>query len=451
MRKPICDYVNQYVQSKTSRLHMPGHKGVSYLGPEPYDITEIKGADELYCPEGIIEESEKNASELFGTYITAYSTEGSSHCIRSMLLLAGQLRDNDNKKRILAARNAHKAFLYACAICDYEVKWIYPSKDAKNSVAACQPEASVIEEMLTEAEKADKMPFAVYITSPDYLGHCADIKKISEVCHKFGCLLLVDNAHGAYMRFLEKSLHPMDNGADMCSDSAHKTLPVLTGGAYLHVNTKEADVFAVKSAMELSGTTSPSYIIMQSLDMCNATLYEGYAQKIRNTCKRLDEFKNSLRELDIPFADCEPMKLVISAAEMGFTGTELGELLRCNDAEPEFCDHDYLVCMMTPDTDEEAYRRLKNTLVEAKSYGRLPIESTPLKLVPLKQEKSIRKAVFSRHETIRTEAAAGRICGAPTVSCPPAIPIAISGERITEDACHIMKAYNIEWVSVCSE
>lgn len=110
MNTPICDFINIYEKKDTARLHMPGHKGVSFLGCEKRDITEICGADELYAAEGVIAESEKNAETLFGFGKTLYGTEGSSQCIRIMLFLALQAREN-RRPVVLAARNAHKAFV----------------------------------------------------------------------------------------------------------------------------------------------------------------------------------------------------------------------------------------------------------------------------------------------------------------------------------------------------
>ena len=124
MTTPIVDFVRSYAKSGTSRLHMPGHKGQKLLGFEDADITEIKGADELYEAEGIIAESEANATKLFGTAHTYYSTEGSSQCIRAMLCLALQAAPAGQRPVLLAARNAHKALLYAAALLDFDIQWL---------------------------------------------------------------------------------------------------------------------------------------------------------------------------------------------------------------------------------------------------------------------------------------------------------------------------------------
>ena len=255
---PICDFVNRYNKSKTERWHMPGHKGSGALGIEAFDITEISGADSLYEADGIIKESEEIASSLFGAH-TFYSTEGSSQCIRAMLYLALLKARNEKKPPIVwAARNAHKTFLSAIALLDMDVEWLYGSE--KENYLSC---TLCPEELEKGFKKAATLPTALYLTSPDYLGNIADVSAIAEICHRYNVLLLVDCAHGAYLKFLENSLYPTDLGADMCCSSAHKTLPVLTGGAYLHLaKSIDADpLAAAKDALALFGSTSPSYLI----------------------------------------------------------------------------------------------------------------------------------------------------------------------------------------------
>ena len=230
MDTPICDFVRNYIAQNTLRLHMPGHKGMPLLGMEAMDITEIQGADSLYEARGIIAKSEENASCLFGCK-TFYSTEGSSQCIRAMLYLVMlHAKARGRRMRIAAGRNAHKTFLTAAGLLDIQVDWLYGQNAGYLS---CELTPAELDAYLCAA--AEK-PAAVYITSPDYLGRVADIPGLSQVCHRHGVLLAVDNAHGAYLKFLPESWHPVDLGADLCCDSAHKTLPVLTGGAYLHLS-----------------------------------------------------------------------------------------------------------------------------------------------------------------------------------------------------------------------
>ena len=286
MNTPIFDFVKKYAETDMIRLHMPGHKGFPFLGCEKLDITEISGADALYSADGIIAESEKNASELFGSNATFFSAEGSSQCIKAMLCLA-KMKSESKNFTVLASRNVHKAFIYACGLLDIRVRWLFDESD-KFSLCRCNITAQQLDDELKK-EKAD----AVYVTSPDYLGGELDIKALSDVAHFHGAVMLVDNAHGAYLRFLSESRHPMDLGADMCCDSAHKTLPVLTGGAYLHIN-NEKFIDSAKKALEMFGSTSPSYLILQSLDLCNAYLADGYKEKLLNCIKKVQNLKKQL-------------------------------------------------------------------------------------------------------------------------------------------------------------
>ena len=435
MDTPICDFVRAYSQSETLRLHMPGHKGFPVLGMEQIDITEVSGADCLYAPDGIIARSEANASSLFGCK-TFYSTEGSSQCIRAMLyLLTVYARQLGRQPLIAAGRNAHKAFLTGIALMDLDVCWLYPPHGG--SYLSCLLSADALEAYLRNtAEK----PIAVYLTSPDYLGNMADIAAIADVCHRYGVLLAVDNAHGAYLRFLPESLHPMDLGADICCDSAHKTLPALTGAAYLHLSDamELAVGTKVRNAMMLFGSTSPSYLILQSLDAVNPYL-ESYPQMLRAFLSGIQALKQTLLRHGHSLYGREPLKLTVDAKAFGYTGMELAEYLRRNKMEPEYADADHLVLMLTPELGAEALNRIARVLCSLPK--REPIPERPPLLLPGKQLMSVREALLSDSETWPADQCLGRILAVPTVGCPPAVPILMCGEAITEHAISCFQYY----------
>ena len=146
--------------------------------------------------------------------------------------------------------------------------------------------------------KLNKKPVAVYLTSPDYLGNVLDVESISKVCKKHDVLLIVDCAHGSYLKFLDKSLFPTDLGADMCCSSAHKTLPVLTGGAYLHIKEELLNKLEIdpKTALSLFSSTSPSYLIMASLDSANAYLCEDYSKNLLSIVRAVKNLKSKLKK-----------------------------------------------------------------------------------------------------------------------------------------------------------
>jgi len=468
MTTPIVDFVRRYAQSGTSRLHMPGHKGQSLLGFEPWDITEIKGADELYEAEGIIAQSEANATRLFGTAHTYYSTEGSSQCIRAMLFLALQAAPQTGKRPVLlAARNAHKALLFAAALLDFDVEWLWPAPEDSGALCSCPVPAAKLADALHALAQQDRKPFGVYVTSPDYLGGVQDIAALAAVCRAQDVPLLVDNAHGAYLRFLPENRHPIALGAAMCCDSGHKTLPVVTGGAYLHLgkNAPIQDEAAVRNALALFGSTSPSYLILQSLDKCNQVLSEGYPLRLLQCCGYLTRLRRELNEAaearHCPgqlALDGEPLKVTLDAAVLGMTGTELADALRRVAIECEYADPRYLVLMFTPENPPRDGKRLVSAMrgIIAALPDELPQpEALQGEFAALEQQLhtrcSIRQAVFAPQERLPVAQAEGRVCAMPTVSCPPAIPIAVSGEVITPAAVRLMQRYHVTEVSVLRE
>lgn len=437
MNAPIADFVRAYAASGTVRLHMPGHKGVPVLGCEALDLTEICGADALYEAEGIIGESEQNAAVLFGSGKTLYSTEGSSQCIRAMVFLTLTCRKQGAAPVILAARNAHKAFLYALALTGAEVEWLWG--EDPSSLCSCRISPAMLENALCAMQAP---PAAVWLTSPDYLGKTADISALAAVCRRLEVPLLVDNAHGAYQHFQDPPQDPLAQGAAMCCASAHKTLPVLTGGAYLHLASDAPEAFfaGARRAMELFGSTSPSYLILQSLDLCNQILADSYPADLKETIRRIGECKDALRTGGWQVEESDALRIVLRG-----DGECIAARLRTGGVEPEFSDAEHAVLMLTPSNREEDLSRLLHAL----GKNDLP----PFALPPVSSEKpekvlSVRHALFEAQEEIPVAAAPGRICASPSVSCPPAIPIAVAGERIGVRETELFQRYRIKTVNV---
>lgn len=439
MDTPILDFVRRYAAGDALRMHMPGHKGKNLLGMENLDITEIDGADSLYEASGIIRKSEENASLLFGSD-TVYSTEGCSQCIRAMLYLTVlYARQMGRKPRIAAARNVHKTFLSAAALLDLDVLWLYPEED--ESYLSCTLNLIELEAVLSREK-----PVAVYLTSPDYLGNVADVAAVSRLCRQYQTLLLVDNAHGAYLRFLTPSQHPVDLGADLCCDSAHKTLPVLTGGAYLHLSADLPAMFReqAKNALMLFGSTSPSYLILQSLDAANAYLADGYSQKLAAFAAQVQSLKKRLTGYRLQ--GDEPLKITIQTKPYGYTGTEFAEMLKQNEIFCEFYDPDYVVLMLTPEHTAEDLKRLEQVLCAI--APRPAIICNPPRIPRCKRILSIRQAMLAPCEMVPTAECAGRVLAAASAGCPPAVPIAVCGEKLNEDAAACFSYYGIESCSV---
>lgn len=420
---------------------MPGHKGEKLLGFEQLDITEIDGADSLYCANGIIAESEREASVLFGC-ATYYSTEGSSQCIKAMMhLVMLYAKKRGSRPLVWALRNAHKAFHSAIGLLDIDVEWICPAK--MESYLSCDLDARELSALL---EGAEKKPTVLYLTTPDYLGNNLDVGALAEVCHKNGILLAVDNAHGAYLKFLPESKHPIDLGADICCDSAHKTLPVLTGGAYLHLS----DAFLSqmtsdpKSSLELFGSTSPSYLILQSLDMANAYL-EKYGAALGKFIPIADELRATLIDNGYTLYGNEPLKITVCAKAYGYYGYDLAAALKGVGVVCEFADRDFVVLMLTPELEDDL-PTLEKALLSIPQREAIIEKAPSFKMA--KRSISVREAILSPAQFLPVSECIGRVAAISSVGCPPAVPIVVSGEIIDEEALECFNYYGIEKCNV---
>jgi arginine/lysine/ornithine decarboxylase len=328
-----------------------------------------------------------------------------------------------------------------------DVEWLYPENEAGYLACPVTPEG--LTARLSQMKAAGRLPAAVYLTSPDYLGNMADIERLSAVCHGFGVLLVVDNAHGAYLKFLSPSRHPMDLGADLCCDSAHKTLPVLTGGAYLHIGAHLPDLFCdhAKQALCLFGSTSPSYLILQSLDMANGVMAgDDFPSALAETAGWVERCAGKLNENGLTSRNSEPLKLTVYPNLYGYTGDEVAEYLRSHNIECEFADPNFLVLMFTPAITDEDTERLTEVLLALPR--RSPLTLCPPPLVSPRRVMTVREALLSPAETLPAKESLGRVLAAATVGCPPAVPIVACGEVIDEAALACFAYYGVETCSV---
>lgn len=442
MNTPIYDFARKYADSDALRMHMPGHKGKSLLGCEPIDLTEIHGADELFAPTGIIAESEANASKIFGCQ-TLYSTEGSSLCIRAMLWLTMKYAASRGQKPLIyAARNVHKTFLTAAALLNFPVKWL-PQNNTKTYLSS-SIDISLSEEIIDP----NHPPTALYLTSPDYLGNLADIREAASFCRAHNMLLLVDNAHGAYLKFLSQSVHPIDLGADLCCDSAHKTLPVLTGGAYLHIAIHAPEICCkyAKNAMALFASTSPSYLILESLDLCNDYLAAQFPEAIHILTQQVHTLKQELTAHGWTLIGDEPTKLTITPKSRGYTGIQLAHMLENQHIYVEFADVDHVVLMLSPHNTLQEIACLRDALLAIPQDT--PITDAPPPLPIPEAVMHPHTLMYADTEILPISSCTGRICAEFAVSCPPAVPIVMCGERISSDAVRVMQYYGIQQSTV---
>lgn len=434
MKTPIHDFIQNYIKSNPIRFHMPGHKGME--GKER-DITEIDGADYLNLPTGIILESEEEASKLFGSKSTVYSVGGSSTCIKAMCHLLVTLY-NGERIKILASRNSHKAFIDASIVLGFDIEWI--EMNSYSNILSCDICYDKLEKQLEGVQ-------GVYLTSPDYLGNILDIERICKLAREKGVVSLVDNAHGSYLKFLEKDIHPISLGADLCCDSSHKTLSALTGGAYLHIGKNAPSMFVemVKSSMSLFSTTSPSYLIMESLDLCNLYI-ETISEKLSKTIRKIEEVKNSLRNIGYTILKSDPLRITIDTKEYGYLGNEIKDILKENGIFIEYYDCDFIVLMATTFNKEEDFEKLYSVLSKIEKRERL--EKLSIDFLTPKKAISTRDATYMKNEEIDIIDSLGRICGYENVLCPPAVLICCPGEIIDDKVIKVLKYYGRDKIHV---
>ena len=424
METPIHDFLVSYAKENPVRCHMPGGK------QNPFDITEIEGADSLFESSGIIRRSEENAAKLFGAGETLFSCGGSTLAIQTMLASAKALYPSKN--RVAASRYCHKSVIAACVLLGLEVDWIKADK-----FLSCEISPKSVMEAIGEDT------LCVYVQSVDYYGGECDIEAVSRVCKGKGVLLLVDNAHGAYKVFTDT--HPLSSGADMTADSAHKTLPCITGCAYLHISANAPQKLRerAKELMGLFGSSSPSYLMLDSLDLCNRFIAED-RERAQRVFEEIGQLKKKLEDIGYSLRKSDLMKITIDACEYGYSGFELSDELRKNSVSAEYADGRYVVLLFSVGQDPGDFQRVFIAAEgirkrERKEYKEPAFDIPPFAL-------SAREAVLGATTAVEIREAVGRVCGSVLCSCPPCVPVIMPGEMFTREIVEVLEGYGVKRV-----
>lgn len=443
INSPLYKALKIHKRKNRSSFHVPGHKNSRRAGLNnlfKLDYTETPDTDSLFEADGAILKSEKNAAKLFSAKRTLISAGGCTLCIQTMLKLC-----TDKNKKIIISRLIHKSAINTLALLDITPIWVYPRKDAGESYPG-----RVYDEDIEKAIVENPDASAVYITSPDYYGVMSDIKSISRVCKLHNIPLLVDSAHGSHLPFIDKNLDPISLGADMVAFSAHKTLPVLTGGAYLNIcNEKYID--EAKSAMAVFGSTSPSYPIMASLDLSNKWCSRHAKTKFAKLKLEVDKIKGIALGQGITFPNgvTDPIRICLNVRSLGLNGKDTGDFFREEKIEPEYCDSDNVVLVPTPFNTRRDFKRLQKAILklcprennEISCKDNFEIRDPIIKMSP-------RDAIFSTKERINVEKSSGRIAAECVAPCPPGIPVVMPGEEITNSVISFLRNYGISFIYV---
>lgn len=423
MTSPLYLALSSHIEKNRERFHMPGHKGKL---PFPlkeaalFDFTEVPDTGCLYDGEGAPVETEKAFSELYCSGATLLSAGGSTLCIQTMLSLFCP-----EKSRVLMSRNAHHSAVNTAALLDLEPVWL-----TADEAAGVLTYGRITPERVREALEQNSDVSAVYITSPDYFGTLCDIKSISEVCREFNKPLLIDNAHGAHLKFFD-GLHPMECGADACCDSLHKTLPALTGGALLHLKNGSLKNEA-RRRMKLFGSTSPSYLIMLSCDML-VPQWEKLKAEYRALAVDIAELREKAVEKGILACDDklrDPVRLSLLFPRGERDKTE--KLLYSVGIEAEYISSRHIVLLISPENDLSFAKRLIEALPPLDEAISLPRFCLPQKFC------SVRKAALADAESVSVSQSVGRICASPAAPCPPGAAVVMPGEIIDKNCAELL-------------
>lgn len=417
MQETLYKALLDYKSLGRSSFHTPGHKNNFYSKIDllSLDYTELPMTDSLYEASGAIKASEEKVSKLYGSKASFFSSGGNTLCMQAMIrLCAGR------GEKILCDRLVHRSAVSAMALLGIEPVWV--KRNFKNGIAW-----NIDIKDLESKLKKNKDAKAFYITSPNYFGVMQDISLISKVCGQFGVPVIVDNAHGAHLKFL--GLHPLDFGAAMTSDSAHKTLPVLTAGAWLHVN-EEKFKNKAKSAMALFGSTSPSYPIMASLDIARCWLEKNGEKQYKALTKKVSDLKKLSNVKNMFLNGIDPARITINASALGFSGYELRNELYKHKIEPEMCGKYHVVLIPTPFNSEEDWRRLENFVKEIKPKDKKIILPEAFEMNIPKKVCSLTGGVMSDFETVSLKDCLGRVAAEIVCPCPPGVPVVMPGEEI---------------------
>ncbi len=435
-KRGITQFLLRHAACSPVSFHMPGHKGADLYRDHGYgdfldsimdcDVTEIPGADNLFQTEGIIRETMDRYKAIYGVKESFLLVGGSSAG-----LIAAIMTCVPAGGKLIMARNCHKAVFNGLRLAGGRPVYAYPEELAGAGISgAVLP--SEIKRCLAEYPDAS----AVILPSPNYYGICSDIKAIADVVHEAGKVLIVDQAHGAHLKLFDEYIGGCaraaeNQGADIIVESAHKTLASYTQSAIVNLNSDKVDQYVFADKLQMIESTSPSYLLMASLDI-NADLIERKGEQLTKTWEAdLQYFYGKAKEipglkvLEHPMLDHTKINLDMSAC--GLTGLELEKLLMEKDIFVELVTGDILMCMTGIGNKRCDYDRLLSALREI-STKTLLMEKRPSGRQAVTVKKLLQREIPQVCERVPVSQAAGRVCGSSLIPYPPGIPIICPGE-----------------------
>ncbi len=442
---PIVDALKNYKENPSFGFHIPGHtRGIAFNSKfrELTDCLTVDTTDEfdslgtLHPSTGVIKQAQELAADAFGAKKTFFLTSGST--IGNLAIAFGATRPNDD---IIIGRNCHRSVLTGAIMSGANPTWLVPKKLNDWAIFG-----QVEPEVLKKALKSSRGTKLVWITNPTYEGIVSDIEEIVKICKKYDVPLIVDEAHGCLWNFNEKlPKSALELGADMVVHSLHKTGGSMTQSSMLHISkNSKFDVTQIEEALRFLHTTSPSMLMLASLDSARANLIseKGY-KMIDDAIKNANYFRQEVEKIQNVSVlkktenfKIDPTKIFIKIQGLG--GKKLQDILRKNyKIEIESAsDEGILILSNIGNTKKEFDYLLKaiKDIAQKKYDGESIFDHT--KVMPLVDPKilmSPRDAYFSPKKRVPKKEAIGRICTEIIAYCPPGISILLPGELITEE------------------
>lgn len=445
---PLWDQLRKYASRQPLSFHVPGHKngyladgaGTDYFNQIlKLDATELSGLDDLHSPEGVILEAQELLAGLYGVSKSFFLVNGSTAGNLAMVLSAA-----GENETVLVQRNCHKSILNGITLAKAKPVFLAPEYNAEWGVAG-----GVALETVKEAIRQYPDAKAIILTYPNYYGMINDLESIIQCAHNYRIPVLVDEAHGAH--FIGGAHFPnsaVQLQADLAVQSAHKTLPAMTMGAYLHFNSRFIKEEKVSKYLEILQSSSPSYPIMASLDLARAYLSSFTKKDEEALLEKVGRFRRNLNRIKgikvLPYDQYngDPLKVTIQS-EISLSGFELQTLLEKRGIFTEMADpHNvlFVLPLLKNDMDYPFERVIECLKEDLKSFGpavrqeKITFSKKSVSGLALEQKEQSQHTI----KTVALEEAAGKICAQQVIPYPPGIPLLYPGEIIEgEDIANI--------------
>lgn len=427
---PLYDALKKRADHRTVRLHMPGHKGKALdnlpLLDSELDFTELSDTGNLY--EGVppISDAEALFADAYGAAHAFFLTGGASQGVRAAVYTACRPGGS-----LICDRNCHTSVHAALVMKDIQCEYIETKEVDGFGVTG-----RIVPEALDAAIRRTPDAGAVFITSPTYYGVLQDITALADVSHRHGLPLIVDEAHGAHLPFLEGYSGAIAHGADIAVASLHKTLPVLGQSALLSASGR-FDQSVIRSACALFGSSSPSYLMMANMDLARSYMQrEGagrqsaVAAEIRRLTAVLMERGLDVLGCHIP---CDPLRLTVSTASVGLSGRDAYARLERDGIAAEFADSDNLVFILSVFDEKKDIEKLESALIALTEEQRPPLAVTQSVIPKAEHARRPREAALSPETALPLSRCAGAVASRPITIFPPGIQLIGAGEKISEE------------------